>query len=106
MEETINFPTWEPSKKSIEKFRPSLNPKSAFKAFRQSCSSFIKKDDVREFIMDRDLRKCKICESTLNLQIDHIVSVYHCFRNELLYFCNTVDNLQVLCSKCNASKKP
>ncbi len=52
---------------------------------------------VREEVLKKYGGKCVICGSTKHLQIDHIVPAIDNGSNAL-------DNLQVLCRKCNASK--
>lgn len=100
------FPIWTPQKITVERIFNNLDPKDAFKAFRSSSSGFISNPIVRGIILSRDNYKCCECPSVEHLQIDHILSVYHCFHNGLFLYCNTKENLQLLCRKCNASKKP
>jgi 5-methylcytosine-specific restriction endonuclease McrA len=51
----------------------------------------------REETLKKYGRKCVICGSTENLQIDHIIPVISNGTND-------ADNLQVLCKACNTSK--
>lgn len=67
---------------------------------RGASSNYIKRPEVREFVLNRDGHKCVVCESTEHLQIDHITSVYR-----LGFEANTIDNLQTLCRSCNAGKE-
>lgn len=52
--------------------------------------------DIRKLILNKK-SKCKQCDSVLNLQIDHIASIVNGGSN-------TIDNIQILCSKCNTKK--
>lgn len=101
----ITFPLWKPQKGSLMRFN-SINRNTAYKAYRNSCSSFIANKNVRKIILEKSENKCVICGSKDRLQIDHITSVYTCFKNDNIYECNIETNLQALCNTCNASKKP
>lgn len=67
-----------------------------------------KQQTVREFsslrnrlyaqLVERDGEKCGYCESTHRLQVDHITPVSCGGGNE-------IDNLQLLCSRCNMAKR-
>ena len=100
------FPKWNPQKTTLNKINGGLNRKLSFKLFRSSSSGFIKKADVRNKIMIECNNICVYCGSEKNLQVDHIVSVKSCFDKNLIFFCNTKANLQILCKKCNTSKNP
>lgn len=100
------FPIWSPLKTTLRKIGSTLNEKQAFKSFRNSSSGFVKNEIVRKSILEKCGNKCVNCNSVLNLEIDHKKSVYYCFKNGLLSFCNTYENLQILCKKCNTSKQP
>jgi len=63
---------------------------------RGVASNFIKRQDVRSFIMNRDNFKCRFCGSTDNLTIDHIIPVV---INGIES--NHPDNFRVLCKSCN-----
>ena len=52
---------------------------------------------LRERILARDGNTCQICQSTENLQIDHIISRVDGGQNN-------ESNLQVLCKLCNLKK--
>lgn len=99
------FPKWNPQRNTILRIKNSMNVKDAFEAFRNSSSSFIANKKVRSIIFKKYNYKCAYCCSVHNLQIDHKISVAYCFYNGIISYCNTEKNLQVLCSKCNASKK-
>lgn len=101
---TVEFPEWNPHRYTKAKIFDSIDNKIAFKAFRSSSSGFINNPIVREIIFSKDNYKCVQCGSSENLQIDHIMSVLNCFKNKLIYQCNTEENLQTLCNSCNASK--
>lgn len=70
-----------------------------------SSSAFIANKAVRTCIFKKYMNKCAICQAIHSLQIDHIKSVYRCFKDGDIQMCNTYENLQVLCWVCN-SKKP
>ncbi len=97
---------WNPQRLTLLEITDNLDPKESFKYFRNSSSAFIKNKKVRNFILKRDKNKCVICNSTDFLEIDHIKSVFSCFNSGEIFFCNSIDNLQCLCKKCNTSKKP
>lgn len=107
-ESNINliFPKWNPRFITVFTIYESIDRKKAFNFFRNSSSGFIKNNIVRKSILSKSNNSCAICSSNLNLQIDHIISVKNCFENEKFDFCNTYENLQILCLKCNTSKKP
>ena len=54
-------------------------------------------DDLRKKIFTRDGYRCKICESILNLVVDHIYP-------HSLGGADSEDNLQTLCRSCNSRK--
>ncbi len=100
------FPKWNPNWKLLEILNDSKDRKIAFKKFRNSSSSFIKKIEVRSYILNKYNHKCNECNSIFNLEIDHIISVLQCFKTYCFEYCNTEKNLQVLCKKCNSKKQP
>ena len=100
------FPKWNPTKRVKRILDDSMDNKLRFKVFRGSCSAFISNPLVRHIISKRDQYECQICHSKNNLHIDHIKSVHYCFKINDLYSCNQEYNLQLLCRKCNTSKKP
>ena len=78
-----------------------------YKYIRGTSSNFIKRNDVRNYVLNKSNHKCLMCGSQINLQIDHIISVYRIIKDSIpIEEVNHVDNLQVLCRKCNASKLP
>ena len=100
-----DFPKWNPQKSTLIKIE-YLDKRIAFKSFRNSCSAFIKNPIVREYLLDKYNNECFLCKSKNNLQVDHILSVYRCFKHRLFKECNFENNLQILCRKCNCSKLP
>lgn len=78
-----------------------------YKAYLRSCgSNFIKRKEVREIILERDNNKCVYCGSNSDLQIDHIISVYRVWKENIpLELVNHLDNLQTLCRPCNSRKE-
>lgn len=75
-----------------------------FNLFRGSCSGYIKKSNVRLQVMIKYKYSCAICGSKENLTIDHIKSVYRCWKEKDIHRVNSLDNLQVLCRSCNSKK--
>lgn len=76
----------------------------AFKAFRTSSQGYVRKKYVREFVKDKFNNSCAYCGDKNNLQIDHIKSVHECYKSGNIHHCNTINNLQLLCAKCNIKK--
>lgn len=113
-ENSDQFPIWKPQRILNEiikdyffmpHFRDEKDKKRAYKALRNTSSSFIANKNVRRIIFERDGYKCKYCKNEDNLQIDHINSVYSCFILKFpLESLNTEGNLQTLCASCNNSK--
>lgn len=99
------FPLWKPQKFTLIKIN-GLDRKLAKSTFRNSCSSFISRDDVRNYLLNKYSNECVFCNSKDNLQIDHILSAHQHFVRKMYYECNLEGNLQVLCKKCNTSKIP
>jgi len=99
------FPLWKPHYRTEEKF--SYTDNRGYKALRNSSSAFIKREDVRNYLLSKYKYKCVKCECTKNLEVDHIISVYMAFKHkEFINELNSESNLQILCNKCNASKSP
>lgn len=95
-------------KKMYKNFsRAKTKGEKHFKRYLRSCATnFIKRIEVRAFILERDGNKCVICESKLDLQIDHIISVYRVWNDDIpLEKINHLDNLQALCRSCNSRKE-
>lgn len=97
---------WKPQKVTLNRIKNNLDLKKSFKAFRSSSSAFVSNKKVREFILNKFENKCINCGSKELLEIDHIKSVFSCFYSKDYFYCNSLENLQVLCKKCNTSKKP
>ena len=55
-------------------------------------------EQERNFIFDRDGRKCLACQSTQDLQVDHVIPFSRGGNT-------SPDNLQTLCKKCNIKKR-
>ena len=100
------LPKWNPRRTSFQKMR-SDNFKIRYKALRSASSNFIKREDVRDYLLKKYNHKCYICGTSENLQIDHIISVYR-FASERLEpsVLNSEENLAVICMKCNSAKNP
>jgi 5-methylcytosine-specific restriction endonuclease McrA len=99
-----DLPIWKPSQHLMILLGGDALRRQSFLAFRASSNAYIQKPKIRAYIMKKYNNECYLCESTDYLQIDHIVSVSQCFRENNLEKCNTPQNLQVLCRSCNASK--
>ena len=52
---------------------------------------------LRDYIIARDENRCVACGSTEHLQVDHIIPMFEGGSD-------SAENLQVLCSSCNAQK--
>jgi 5-methylcytosine-specific restriction endonuclease McrA len=100
------FPAWTPQRATIRGIR-SYNFRERYKALRNSSSGFIKRPDVRAAVLKKSDYRCVQCGADKELQVDHIVSVYKCARGLFpVEKLNSLDNLQALCSTCNAAKSP
>lgn len=100
------FPEWKPNRTTLILIK-SFYYNIRLEALRNSSSSFIKRKIVREIVFKKDNFKCVRCGAKENLTVDHIISVYRAANDEkLISKLNTLNNLQTLCSKCNAAKKP
>jgi|694.fasta_scaffold14321_9 hypothetical protein len=74
-----------------------LQIEKSYRERRKDENYKISKTLVRHMIFQRDGNKCKNCNTTSNLTIDHIIPVKHGGTSE-------DTNLQTLCRKCNSSK--
>lgn len=94
-----------PSYKGIS--RAKNKGERQYKAYLRSCgSNFIARREVREFVLTRDNNKCDYCGKIAELQIDHIVSIYRGWKENIpLNLINHLDNLQTLCRSCNSRKE-
>lgn len=96
---------WNPSKKTLFLIENrAMYEKESFKKFRESSSNYIKNKFVRLLIFDKYNYRCNYCSSVDELEIDHIKSVFNCFKHKQYYDCNVVKNLQLLCKNCNNKK--
>ena len=100
------FPVWKPTRPTEIKAR-SYNFRTRYAALRSSSASFIRRPDVKEIIYEKYEGKCYLCGSKECLQIDHIVSVYRYAKEEIrpIEGLNSLDNLALICRKCNAGKR-
>lgn len=80
------------------------NPDKSYQTFRKVSTSYVNRVFVRKYIFNKYNNKCFLCSSELDLQIDHIIPVYKCYKDKNFMLCNNIDNLQLLCSKCNIKK--
>lgn len=100
------FPEWKPQRNTIQKIT-SDNFKERYKTLRNASSNFVKRADVRNYILSKYGNKCYICGSSDDLQVDHIISVYKFAANKMNPFTlNSEENLAAICQKCNSAKQP
>ena len=95
---------WKPTRKTYFRLFDMLDESNKFKFFRQSSSAYVKRKEVREYVLKKHNYKCAFCGSSEKLHIDHILSVKKCFDAKDYFMCNTIENLQVLCQTCNILK--
>lgn len=104
------FNNYELSKK--HKYSPDISTiqkilrkdSNSYIAFRKSSTQYANKIFVKTYIFTKYNNKCNNCLSGKNLTIDHVLSVKYCYQNELYGMCNSIGNLQLLCSSCNNKK--
>jgi hypothetical protein len=94
---------WIPDQITIYRMRGECS-QEAYLAFRVSSTGYTRKKGVRLHLHEKHNSKCALCDSETELHIDHIESVRKCFDRGALYFCNSLSNLQLLCSQCNVKK--
>ena len=84
----------------------SRDAKVRYKTLRNVSDRFISRKDVREYIFEHKGRKCYLCGSSENLQIDHKISVYR-GAHEMIpcRVINGYENLMPICRKCNSGKR-
>ena len=80
------------------------NTNKYYQAFRKVYTSYVNRVFVRKYIFNKYNNKCFLCRSELDLQIDHIIPVYKCYNDKNFMVCNNINNLQLLCGKCNIKK--
>jgi 5-methylcytosine-specific restriction endonuclease McrA len=100
------FPKWTPLRGSYKRF---FNNEFSvrYMALKSSSYAFIRKDDVRKHILNKNNIVCAECGTKENLTIDHKFSIYAAAKNtKLISILNTKGNLQVLCKRCNSKKAP
>ena len=94
---------WNPEASTIIKMCGD-NKEIAFKAFRVSSTVYTSKKYVRIYTHARCNGKCVKCGSKKDIHMDHIKSVRNCFDSRQFFLCNSISNLQLLCSVCNLKK--
>lgn len=106
MARRINPYIYEPMYKSFG--RAKAKGEKHFKKYLRACAqNYISRPEVREYVFSRDNHKCVECGSETELQVDHIVSVYQGWKNDIdIRETNSLSNLQTLCKSCNSGKKP
>lgn len=104
MEAQKSFPKWKPQRYN-SKYFTDREYKVRMKSLRNSSSAFISNKKVRHYIFERDGNKCRICGSTENLQVDHIIAVCQVADKTFsISILNSEQNLQCLCKMCNLKK--
>jgi 5-methylcytosine-specific restriction endonuclease McrA len=74
------------------------DPNNIFYDYREQRYSWnLYRRKRRPEVFARDINICKYCGSTESLEVDHIIPLARGGSNEL-------DNLQILCKKCNRKK--
>lgn len=96
------FPVWKP-RKSHFLLSETMNKEDFVSYIRNSSYAFIKRVDVRNFILKRDDYKCVLCGSKENLHIDHVKRISDVNLNNYREY-NKENSLQTLCNSCNARK--
>lgn len=100
------FPLWKPQRITEQRFYSS-DFMTRYKALRNSSNAFIRRKDVRNYILSKNNNQCVICGETKNLEVDHKASVYLCAKGLIdIDHLNVKENLTVLCKKCNAGRCP
>lgn len=94
---------WNPDESTLIKMK-SNDYYISFKAFRKSSTGYVNKKFVKEFVYHKYDSKCFKCDSKKDLHIDHIISVHKSYLSGDFYKCNNINNLQLLCCKCNLKK--
>ena len=78
---------------------------SEYQTLRDVSNRFISRKDVRKYIFEQKGKKCYLCGSEKDLQIDHIISVYKGAKEMISCdIVNSYGNLMPICRKCNAQK--
>lgn len=70
---------------------------SPYEGYYRNAKKHTLSDELRQQVYERNAYTCQHCGATENLSIDHIIPVFYGGETEL-------DNLQVLCRKCNSRK--
>lgn len=95
-----------PHNKTLSKLN-NVDDKIKYNAYRSISNGYIKKKSVRRKVFENSNYRCVYCDSIKDLSVDHIISVYYGFKNNIsIYVINKIDNLQILCKKCNSGKTP
>lgn len=77
-----------------------------YKTLRNVSDYFISKESVRRYIFKHKGRKCYLCGSTEDLQIDHKISVCKGALEGIPYNeINSYENLMPVCRRCNSAKR-
>lgn len=80
------------AQRKLERARTLLEVDDSPRLHRQSITR-----EMRRAVYERDGGRCVECGSTFDLQYDHVIPV-------VMGGASTVDNLQLLCSRCNRDK--
>ena len=104
-EKMEEFPMWRPYRPTTIKIR-SGDFRTRYKALRDSSSSFTHRSDVKRIVYEKYSGRCYLCGAVNDLQIDHIVSVYRYALEQIepVSGLNKLDNLALICRRCNSGK--
>ena len=94
---------WNPDPITLDRIN-NVDYYISFKAFRRSSTSYVNKKYVRAYVFNSFNNECLFCKSKKELQVDHVISVHECFLRKRFSYCNSIKNLQLLCSSCNLLK--
>ena len=81
----------------------TLRGKQLRKYLRNTSSGYISKPEVKNYILNKYNNRCCFCGNPFNLQIDHIIPVYHATLDNI-FMINSIDNLRLLCISCNTGR--
>lgn len=82
----------------------NANNDYSYTAFRKSSTAYANKKHVKQFVVKKYNNMCNNCNGNKDLHIDHVTSVKECYLKGMYVFCNSLENLQLLCSRCNIKK--
>jgi len=84
-------------KQRVDSEKNRIQYLKSHKKRRTDADTYTKNKKVRGSVFERDGKKCKACNSTKDLTLDHIIPVSKDGTNR-------ISNLQILCRSCNSKK--